>query len=526
MNSLFNRLYHEQKGQALYIVAVLMIALLGMAALSIDIGFLLHAQRELQATTDAAASAGGAAMPSPSLTSSTSNDVYSVVKNYAGMSSSLYNYRPDLNVTTLSVSFACVVSTTSPYYYSLTPCATSPNGSYPTCTVSTANPAGGCNAIKVTETAKVPTFFGKVFGITSVNISATSTASASGGGTIPYHVMLVLDSTASMGSTTDTGCISSNLSANYTAEQCAQLGVQVLLDRLSPCPPGPGYSNCAESIAPDPVALMTFPGLTPSETTTLTYPPVQGATADVDYDCSSKTNPSITPYNNNPAYLIVPFSSNYRLSDTSSTLNFGNSDLVDAVAANTDGCAGIQTPGGEGTFYAGALLEAQAYLTYNHVAGTQDVIIFMSDGDANASSSQLDGSVAQTAPIGGLTSKGTFSTTGECTQAVNAADYDKGLGTEIFSISYNSGSSGCTSGETAPYTTPCATMQGIASLPLDTYFFSVPSHKAGTSSTICPYAVQLQYLDQVYFAIGGDLMSARLIPAGATGSTTWTAATQ
>ena len=47
----------------IYLVAVALVVLLGMAALSIDIGFALHAQRELQASTDAAATAGANQLP-------------------------------------------------------------------------------------------------------------------------------------------------------------------------------------------------------------------------------------------------------------------------------------------------------------------------------------------------------------------------------------------------------------------------------------------------------------------------------
>jgi len=360
----------------------------------------------------------------------------------------------------------------------------------------------------VKETASVNTFFAKVFGIATIPLSATASASASGGGATPYHIVLALDSTSSMGTTNDSGCVSTNLSAQYTAEQCAQLGIQTLLSELTPCPTG--TSNCPVSSSVDPVALMTFPGLMPSETTTLTNPPVTAATAPDDYACPP-SNPTITSYNNNPGYLILPFQTDYRTSGTSG-LNFGNSNLVSAVGATTDGkCSGIQTPGGEKTFYAGVLLEAQAYLTANHTSGVQDVIIFLSDGDANAPASPgMAGNVAQTAPIGGLTAQKTFSTTGECTQAVNAAKYAQGLGTKIYSISYNSGSSGCTTGETSPYDTPCGTMQGIASVPLSQYFFSVPNNV--THSTQCANAIQIQYLYQVFNTIAGDLESARLIP--------------
>ena len=58
MNTLFRRFWHGQDGQVLYLFAALLVVLLGMAALSIDIGFAIHAQRELQASADAAATAG------------------------------------------------------------------------------------------------------------------------------------------------------------------------------------------------------------------------------------------------------------------------------------------------------------------------------------------------------------------------------------------------------------------------------------------------------------------------------------
>jgi len=516
MNALLRRLYREQDGQALYLVAGSLLAILGMAALSIDIGYALHAQRELQANTDAAASAGGAAMPNPNISS-----VYNVVTEYSGSTaySASYNLQPGLNITNVSVSLACL-STTTYAGYNLPPCAAA--SSYPSCGVTTGNPSGGCNAIKVVETATEPTFFGKLFGINTFTLTATAIASASGGSAVPYHVVVVLDSTNSMGTTNDTGCNTSNLSGTYSAEQCAQLGVQTLLAGLSPCPQG--TSNCAIGSAVDPVALMTFPGLMPAETSTLTYPPVQGGTANLDYNCSG-SNPTITSYNNNPDYLVLPFQNNYRVSDTSG-LNWGSSDLLNAVAAGNGSCAGIQTPGGEKTFYAGVLLEAQAYLGYNHATNVQDIIIFLSDGSANAPASPgMAGSVAQTVNLSGLTPDKTFSTSGECTQAVNAANYAKGQGTEIYSISYNSGTSGCTSGETSPYTTPCATMEGISSTPLSQYFYSVPNNI--TNGPQCADAIKVQYLYQVFFDILGQLESARLIPLSVqppTGSN-WVAAT-
>ena len=55
MNTLFRRVWHGQEGKVLYLFAALLVVLLGMAAMSIDIGFAIHAQRELQASADAVA---------------------------------------------------------------------------------------------------------------------------------------------------------------------------------------------------------------------------------------------------------------------------------------------------------------------------------------------------------------------------------------------------------------------------------------------------------------------------------------
>jgi len=535
MKSLLRRLYRDQSGQALYLVAASMIAILGMAALSIDIGFALHAQRELQANTDAAASAGGAAMPNPATTS-----VYNVVTQYSGSTaySAQYNIHHDLNITNVSVSFACLSTSTYPGY-SLPPCAAA--ASFPSCGVTSSNPAGGCNAIKVVETATEPTFFGKIFGFQSLTIRATSIASASGGGAIPYHIMLVLDTTSSMGSGTDTGCVTGS-SGKYTPEQCAQYGVQTLLGELAPC--AVGLTSCGSSSAIDEVGIMAFPGIcssTNSGITTATCPAAPSLTnttansryAPDDFSCPA-TDPPIASYNNNPEYLVLGFGNDYRLSDTAS-INW-NSDLVQTVGAGTNNC-GMPTPGGEGTFYAGAIVAAQTYLTNNHTSNVQDIMILLSDGNASASSTQMGGSVQQTVGSGQIAGMNghVFSATGECTQAVNAANWAKGVkqsdntSTQIYSISYGSETSGCTSGESVPSiagnpaNTPCSTMAGISSTPLSQYFFSVPQTVNGNTSTICSGAVPITQLSQVFTTIGSMLETARLIPLNVTGS--WTVAT-
>jgi len=505
--SIAHRLLSSDCGQAVALIAAVLALLLASAAFAIDMGNLYWSYQELLAATQAAAKAAGGAMPNPNASSATS-----VAQQYSGQSSSDYNYRANLNVTSVSVNYACV-STTTYTALQLPPCVEFAN----------ACPTSACNAVQVTEQATVQTFFAKVFGVNTLNISATATASAAGAG-VPHHIVVVLDSTASMGQGTDTDC-SSGYAGSYTPEQCAQMGVQSLLALMQP----------GTTTPIDEVALMTFPGLCnlssgcPSSTGTVpSYPSVANYASD-DTSCPA-TDPGTTGYNNNPAYLIVGFPGgntgtltpgNY-LNPGTGGLNAG-STLVDAIGAGqvTNGgtCSGLLTPGGQRTFYAGALIAAQQYLTENHTAHVQDDIIFLSDGDANSpapspssSPSDMGGSVSQTVSVAGMNGY-LFSSTDECTQAVSAADWAKGAvnsdgtATKIYSVAYGSESSGC-SGDSY---TPCTTMQNISSGA--GYFFSVDQSVNGTASVECSGAVSgISDMESVFTYIGGQITGSRLIP--------------
>jgi hypothetical protein len=540
--SLATRFRYGERGQALVMVPALLTFLLAASALVVDMGNLYFSYQELLSATQAAAKAAGTSMPDPNVGQTYGNGVSNstdVANLYSGATSSDFNYHANLAIGTanVSVKFDCVNQTSYPGL-NLPPCATAPNGNYGLCANGSSgsnifNPSEGCNVVQVKETATVQTFFAKVFGVTTLNISATAVASASGGGAIPYHIMMVLDTTKSMADSTDTGCVSGS-SSSYTAEQCAQLGVQTLLSELAPC--AANYSSCGSNPPVDEVALMVFPGLcsmTANGVTTsscnstqnlatgnVTDTSVNSTYAPPDYACPS-TAPPIAEYNNNPEYLVLGFQSDYRLSDTAA-LNW-SSNLVASVGAGTNNC-GVQAPGGEGTFYAGAIVAAQQYLYANHASGVQDVMILLSDGNASASGTQMGGQAQQTVQISGM-SGNLFSSTAECTQAVNAADWAKSqtnsydnTKTKIYSISYGSETSGCTSGESVPEiannaaNTPCATMAGISSTPLSQYFFSVPQTVNGKTSTVCNGAVPITQLSQVFTTIAGDLTSARLIP--------------
>src|SRR5580704_16529506 len=241
-----------QRGQTFVMVAILLPVLLGMAALVIDLGYVYVSYQQLLAGTQAAALAGGGAIPNTIAPTATT-----AAFNYSGLSLNKY---PNLQNVTLSVSLACVSPATYPTL-GLPPCNV-----YPSC-------PSGCNMIQVSETAKVNTFFARIFGVTSVPMSASAVASARGGGIPPYHIMMVLDATPSMGMGTDTGCTQNGISV--TPEQCAEFGVQTLLLQLNPC--AITVSACTPSSQPwtslnpdDQVGMIVFPGLCSSTQAGLT----------------------------------------------------------------------------------------------------------------------------------------------------------------------------------------------------------------------------------------------------------------
>jgi Putative Tad-like Flp pilus-assembly len=514
-----------QRGQSLVFAVTLLVGLIAMAALVIDLGEVYFSYQQLKAATNAAALAGGGAIPNTSgLTATAAAYDYSALD---------LNTQSHLQNATLSVSLACINPATYPTL-GLPPCAL-----YPSC-------PSGCNMIQVTETANVPLFFAKIFGVKSIPISASAVASAKGGLIPPYHIMMVLDATGSMGNGKDAGCTGNGTSV--TPEQCAEYGVQTLLEELDPC--SVSLATCTPSSQPgtslnadDQVGMMVFPGMCSNTGTGVTWQncPVLPAGSELtntianteyapsDYACPPTTIP-YGAYNNNPEYLVLGFQSNYRFSD-SSGLNSG-SNIFRTVGVGTNNCGVVPDTAHYDTFYAGALQAAQDYLTQNNTVGVQNVIIILSDGDANAtqnsctpSNNQQDlcGNVTQVdGPNAGLV----FPPLDDCEQAVQAATYAKNHGTLIYSISYGSELTGCASDQTSykfngvkgdgNYPTPCSTMQGMSSTPLTQYFFSVPMNDSSnpTETTICANAVPLTALNQVFTTIASQLTVARLVPSG------------
>ena len=144
------------------------------------------------------------------------------------------------------------------------------------------------------------------------------------------------------------------------------------------------------------------------------------------------TQPNSTPYYTaNIKYQIgTALDATYN-NGSGSLVN--SSPLVQAVGDVTatpkalTGC--VTAKGGEGSYAAEVLTKAQAALPV--VAGTKNVIIFLSDGDFNASASQLNNQTSKTSK--------------QCDQAIAAAQAATAAGTTVYSVAYGAPTSGCSS---------------------------------------------------------------------------------
>jgi Flp pilus assembly protein TadG len=481
----------DERGQVLPMVALMMVGFLGVCGMVIDVGRVYVGYQVLQSATDAAALAGAQSLPSNS--ASTVATTYSAVNGKLNAN----NQFSSVNITT---SLSCISALSAQGIACVAP--------------------ANANAIQVKETATVSTYFARIFGTSSVSMTAVSTASMRGAITTPYNVAIILDATGSM-STADSG------DCNSSRMNCELQGVRTLLNDLSPCAASESTcgtaTNGVVSNTVDNVSLFAFPNMTT-------------ATTGNEYDCSS-SNPTTEPYTfpsptantlstmpfttgsttYQMTYQILGFQSDYRTSDTASALNT-TSNTVKAVGGKS-GCTGMSNPGGEGTYYAGALYAAQSALLAEQSAnpGSQNVIILLSDGDASASSSQMT-TKAQSTPTGTgsqattwATNSGTYpSYVNECQQAVTAAAAIAATGTRVYSVAYGAAATSGCSTDTGTYkNAPCNAMKNIASSPA--YFFS--DYTATQNSGQCISASQpTTSLNQIFTQIAGSFTAARLIP--------------
>lgn len=421
MRTRIRRGFADDSGQTLVLVGVSIVMLLGMAAFAIDVSAVLNAHRELQASTDAAATAAAQEL---SDSSKTRTAITAKAREYSAEAGQKNAYT-NLPGVTISTTYKCLTSVGL-----TTPCTNTATA----------------NALTVTSQTAVPLFFARVLGFTSMNISATATATMKAGVMPPLDIIIVLDSTQSM---------------NGSPFSQAKAGIRTLLNTLWPC--AQGVVTCGGGDPPvDKVGLYLFPGV--NNATSVGY----------EYDCNGSPNPTTVNYSASPIYEIIPMTNDYRTSTTAS-LNT-NSNFVKAVDGRS-GCAGAEVIGGFGSYFASAISGAQSKLVSAGRNNVQNVIIFVSDGDAN---------------------EYTGGPTDPCQQAVTAAQAAKTAGTWVYSIGYGvPASGGCVDDPTS--ITALQTMQRINSdYPLLTTgkFFNTPSGSDLTST---------------FQKIGTDLTTTRMV---------------
>jgi Flp pilus assembly protein TadG len=384
------------------------VGLMGTAGLTVDVGQVFVSKKAFDAATQSAALAGAHALLA------TNANLTTVTAAVTAWNTA--NPPPKITVKSSNVAISCDTATAN----------------LPTCNGTTSNVA------RVTQTATVSTHFLKAVGFPSITLTSTASAAKAGGSAIPLNVMFVLDATGSM-SDTDNGCTVPGIS-HPTRFQCAQYSIQSVLKAMP--------------TSLDKAGLMIFPGMATQ------YSPTA-------HPCP--TQPNSTPYYTTNIKYQIGTTLDATYNTGSGALN-DSSPLVQAVgdvAATPKALTGCVTnKGGQSSYAAEVLTKAQAALPV--VAGTQNVIIFLSDGDFNASASQLSNQ-------SGKTSK-------QCDQAIAAAQAATAAGTQVYSVAYGASTSGCgSSGDTH---NPCTTMQGIASDKTRFYTTSTGCQMAGSPNAV------------------------------------------
>ncbi len=510
---------HQEHGQSAVIFAFSIVSFIGLAGISVEAGHGYYAYEKLVASTNAAALAGAQGMPNTTTAGANVTAYSSVTGNK--------NANPLLQNASITTTFLCLNTVTSTLK---APCETSTGA------------AGGYNALQVTQTAQVPSWFAGLFGIRLFNISATSTASMRGGAASAWNIAVVLDATHSM-SDPDSG-----VQCSGTQESCALQGVQTLLGLLYPCSPGQTCSSGSSYV--DDVSLYIFPPMT---------------TATESYDYCSGGSPTgvqhgyyvVPTLSSSYTYQIVPYENDYRTTDAATSLSTG-ANIVAATGYSGTSCAGIDPIGGAGTYYAQVIYQAQSDLIAQQTAnpGSKNAMIILSDGNATAtvstsssgtyvySSTTTGGSHPTTTytyisstsdlqpssanglngiPANNPTSPTYPSAVGECGQAVLAAQAAANAGTTVYTIGYGSETSGCTTdssysatvttngGSWAPGDSPCQAIAAMASAAVNFY----SDDGDGCKATV-PSNANLTTLTAIFTAINANLTTPILIPNGTT----------
>ena len=521
------RVRRNERGQVIiWLVLVWVVFFVLMGAVVADLGVVYCAYRQLQASTDAAAMAGAAMMPT-----STAAVVTSTVQQYSSYATG-YNVYHDMTVTAPpTIALGC--SSTE---------ANLPWG------VICVDPTSS-NVLTVSQTATVPLNFLNFFsaqlnGHPTMPITATSEAVMKGAPGPPYNVAIIMDTTASMNSGTN------SCGSTYTPLQCAKQGLQLLLTELQPCVPG--VASCGATSPVDLVSLFVFPawsgsaGGSPSGGTVASAWGVGGAAQGEHYDEALGGGPNNIPAapgsetqvvgGTSITYQITLFGNDYQLYDGAG-LNPASHIVLAAGYPYPSNNGHLSAPGGASTYYAGVIYAAQNALAYQKSLNplSNNVMIILPDGDANATCADFTapfnvyytttnpppGCPVMTGPPGDKGTTNFMSQTDQCQQAIEAAWDATAAGTQVYTIGFASESSGCSTDTvnlglsstvypTLPWPmTPCDTIE---------YMASDPTHWYSDSASQCmangPTPQPAHTLATIIPSITNSISVARLITPG------------
>jgi Putative Flp pilus-assembly TadE/G-like len=294
---------------------------------------------------------------------------------------------------------------------------------------------GGFNGIKVRSTSTVPTWFGRIVGIKEMKVSAQSTACAPCS-VKPLDIMVVLDRTGSMCQISNPN----NPNQIINDPTCRDLngaadGVESFLELMDP--------------SLDRVGLALFPP-------TLNENMKNAACPYTPWDGSGRPNTTQTPpwpatngryyaydqwwhpeHNDSPLgedsswYLAASLEGVFGDPNTHYIRQVGAewflnpaSTLVQKLGCHTR----LPARGAGSTSYALSIESAQRELARNGRGNVQDVIIFLSDGGANTTPTDV--------PAGHWTNNPSAVAT-PCQNGVQAASNAKGAGATVIAIGYD-----------------------------------------------------------------------------------------
>jgi Flp pilus assembly protein TadG len=488
--SLFCRLIKDENGQALPWMVLLTVLFLGAGGITVDLGHAYVCYRELQTSTDAAAMAAAYELSQPTATVAS---VTAAASNYSSVAGAV-NVNANLLNPTVSIKLNCSASVANLGIS----CSSSPTGD---------------NVVQVQQSVTIPTYFIRalaVLGIDaakSVPLGAVSTAAARGATNSQFNVAIVLDTTASM-QTND-----NDASCGNTRIYCALQGMQTLLTSLSPCTASGSGSNCAGGSAFDQVSLFTFPN-------------IQANQASDDTSCPS-SNPAIpnyytpvrganwtAPTGKSATYQVTSYLYDYSSNgQANGTLNTSSPLGIAAGVSTSKSCSGLQAPGGDGTYYAGAIYAAQSSLMAAQIAnpGSQNALVILSDGDAQSTKISVSGTVQKAGTGTPQLTVDYPASSNQCQQAIDAANFASSQGTTVYTIAYGASSSGCSTDKAGPLSglSPCSALQAMATAPGNFYSDATASQNKGQCLSAGNPNLNLK---QIFKSVATSFTVSRMVP--------------